>query len=87
MNTEKGKVYFYESKTRGGAIRHGRLVRTTPAWLIFDNGDWIESFSPLYETKEELVNVRMLVGVMHKNTYVPNVAHLPIAFTQHCLTH
>ena len=47
-----GKKYFYE--TRAGTIKHAKLVRATKAWFIFDNGDWIERYRPLFETKEEL---------------------------------
>ena len=41
-----GKKYFYE--TRAGTIKHAKLVRTTKAWFVFDNGDWIERYRPLY---------------------------------------
>ena len=75
-----GNEYYYE--TKGKTIKHSILIRQTPAWNIFANGDWIESYAPLYESEEELVNIRTLVNVMHKATYVPNVIHLPNAFTR-----
>ena len=37
----------------------------TKAWFIFDNGDWIERYRPLFETKEELVNVDRIVKGMY----------------------
>lgn len=75
-----GNEYYYE--TKGKTIKHSILVRQTPAWNIFENGDWIESYSPLYETKEEIYNVNLIVDTMYKATYVPNVVHLPNAFTR-----
>jgi len=72
-----GKKYFYE--TRAGTIKHAKLVRTTKAWFVFDNGDWIERYRPLFETKEELVNVNRIVKAMYENTYCPEVVHIPNA--------
>lgn len=75
---ELGKQYYYS--TPGGTVKQGVLVRKTPAWNIFDNGDWIKSFSPLYETKEQLENINKLVHAMYVNTYVPDVVHVPNAY-------
>ena len=74
---QTGKKYFYE--TRAGTIKHAMLVRTTKAWFIFDNGDWIEKYRPLFETKEELVNVNNIVKAVYENTYCPEVVHIPNA--------
>lgn len=75
-----GKKYFYE--TRAGTIKHAVLVRTTKAWFIFDNGDWIEKYRPLFETQEELVNVNKIVKGMYEDTYCPEVVHIPNALIQ-----
>ena len=72
-----GKKYFYE--TRAGTIKHAKLIRTTKAWFVFDNGDWIERYRPLFATKEELVNVNRIVKAMYENTYCPEVVHIPNA--------
>ena len=71
---EIGKTYYYKYK---GIIKKGKLVNETKAWFIFDNGDLIRSYSPLYDTREELENISNLVEEMYKNTYVPNVVHIP----------
>ena len=70
-----GKKYFYE--TRAGTIKHAMLVRTTKAQFVFDNGDWIERYRPLFETKEELANVNNIVQAMYENIYCPEVVHIP----------
>ena len=75
-----GKTYFYQ--TKGGTIKQSKLTGKSKAWLMFENGDWIESYSNLYETKEELINVNNLVSSMYKNTYVPDVVHIPNRFTR-----
>ena len=75
-----GKEYYYQ--TNGGTIKHSILRRQTPAWNIFENDDWIRRYSPLYETIEELKNINSIVDKMYKETYVPDVVHLPNAFTR-----
>lgn len=77
---EIGKKYFYE--TRAGTIRHAKLVRTTKAWFIFDNGEWVNRTTPLFETKEELVNVNKIVKAMYDTTDCPDVVHIPNAMIQ-----
>ena len=77
---EIGKEYYYE--TRGHSIRHNVLVAQTPAWNIFKNGDHIARYSPLYETKEEVEGIAQLVHKMYVDTYVPEVVHIPNAFTK-----
>lgn len=75
-----GKTYFYQ--TNGGTIKQAKLIGKSKAWLMFDNGDWIRSYSPIYETKEELLNVNGIVNAMYKNTYVPNIVYIPNNFTR-----
>lgn len=75
---ELGKTYYYQ--TKGGTIKHSVLVGQTKAWNIFENGDWIESYSPLYETKEQLQAINGLVHAMYVNTYVPDMVHVPNAY-------
>ena len=73
-----GNKYYYQ--TRGGTIKHSTLVRKTGAWLIFENGDWIPRFSPLYETCEQLEYINNLVHKMYLSTHVPDVVHIPNRF-------
>ena len=75
---EIGKEYFYQ--TKGGTVKKGRLVSQTPAWNCFDNGDWVERYSPLYESKEMLEEINKLVHAMYVTTYVPEVLHVPNRF-------
>ena len=70
-----GKEYYYE--TKGDTIKHSVLKRQTPAWNIFENGDWVERYAPLYETVEELENVGKIVKAMYMSAHVPNVVHFP----------
>ena len=66
-----GKNYFYE--TKAGAIKNAKLTRTTKAWYVFDNGDWIERYTPLFETEEELLAVNEIVRAIYDATPVPDV--------------
>ena len=75
-----GNIYFYE--TKGGTIKQSKLIGKSKAWLMFENGDWIESYSQIYETKEELLNINEIVNAIYKNTYVPDVVHIPNRFTR-----
>lgn len=73
-----GKIYYYQN--RGGTILHSRLVRMTKAWYIFENGDWIPRYSPIYSSIEEQQLVEQIVKDLGKNIHVPDVLHLPNHF-------
>ena len=75
---EIGKTYYYE--TRGGTLKSAVLLRVTKAWYVFANGDWVESYRPIYRSYEEYKTVSGIVAAMERNIYVPDVIHIPNRF-------
>lgn len=75
---ETGKTYYYES--RGGEPKCAVLIRTTKAWYIFSNGDWVERYRPIYRSLEEYQLIKDLVKAMKQQVHVPDVIHVPNRF-------
>lgn len=69
MTLEKGKTYFYE---KYGRVKSGIFRGQTKAWLIFENGDYLHIWEPVFENESDLHIVNTIVDAMEKTTRVPD---------------
>ena len=81
---EVGKTYWFNTN---GGIRKGVYKGSTKSWHIFSTEDgsnnmYVKLWSNIATSREDLEEINGVVDKMARDTYVPDVVHLPNRFTR-----
>ena len=81
---EVGKTYWFNTN---GGIRKGVYKGSTKSWHIFSSEDgshnmYVKLWSNIATSREDLEEINGVVDKMARDTYVPDVVHLPNRFTR-----
>ena len=84
MRPGQGKTYWFDYQ---GGIRSGVYKGSTNAWHIFSTDDgsynmYVKKWANIATSKEDIERINGIVDRMAKDTYVPDVVHLPNRFTR-----